>query len=489
MSLSSKEAVTPRKLITGYDVLCRKYLPMDSNDVWRYSRRMLPADPDQGWKIHISATIHTAKKILEKIAPLLKKQNIFFKAPRSLMELGKINSGMFYGYSQIGKFITVYPQNEEEFVRLAETLHQMTRGFAAPVVPFDLRYKENSNVYYRYGAFSNLEIKEADGSLIPAILDLHGNLVPDTRNNEKGKPEWILNPLALKETKDECKTESPLKTTYRVFKSLSQRGKGGVYMALDFSSQQPRLCVIKEGCRNGELNWLGRDGYDYVRREAEVLEKLGSAGLGLPEKYEIFESGNNLYLVTEYIEGKNLQDFLAKRNRRLSLKKVLEYSYKLASLIEKIHAADWVWHDCKPANIIITKNENLRLLDFEGAYQKNEISHVVWGTDDFLPSEWKPDSQKKFPKSFDLFALGAVIYYLYCGRFYSNNDFAPFRRVRRRSTSPALEKIVVALLDKNPKKRPSAKTASRLLQNELQLKDRTPYCLILNRNGIDVSTK
>ncbi|HEX8249599.1 MAG TPA: protein kinase, partial [Pyrinomonadaceae bacterium] len=425
MSLSVKKVVTPRKLIAEYESLCKKYLPFDSDDVWRFSRQVFTDDSDQGWKIHISATIHTAKTVLEKVAPLLNDQKVFFKAPKSLMELGKLNSGMFYGYSQIGKFITVYPRNEEEFVRLAETLHRLTVGFAAPVIPFDLRYEEDSNVYYRYGAFKNLEIKEADGKLTPAIFDLNGNLVPDIRNNEKGKPEWISNPLAVKKTKDESEMESPLKTTYRVFKSLSQRGKGGVYMALDFSSQQPRLCVIKEGYQNGEVNWLGRDGYDYVKREAEILERLSFVGLGLPEKYETFESGNNFYLVTEYLEGETLQDFLAKRKRRLPLKKVLEYSYKLALLIEKIHAANWVWHDCKPANIVITKNENLRLLDFEGAYQKNEVSHIVWGTDDFLPAEWKPDSQRKFPMSFDLFALGAVIYYLLCGRFYSNNDLAP----------------------------------------------------------------
>jgi len=470
MRLSVKETITPRKLIAGYEALCKKYLPIDSNDVWRFSRQILAAEPDQGWKIHISATIHTAGKVLEKVAPVLKKQNVFFKAPRSLTELGKINSGMFYGYGQIGKFITVYPQNEEEFVRLAETLHQSTRGLAAPVIPFDLRYEESSNVYYRYGAFTNLDIKEADGTLTPAIFDPNGTLVPDVRNNEKGKPEWISNPLSFKMTTDESDTKSPLKTTYKIFKSLSQRGKGGVYMALDFSSRQPRLCVIKEGCRNGELNWLGRDGYDYVKREAEVSEQLSSARLGLPEKYETFESDSNLYLVTEYIEGKNLQEFLAERKRRLSLKKVLEYSYKLASLIEKIHAAEWVWHDCKPANIIVTKNGNLRLLDFEGAYRKNETSHIVWGTDDFLPSEWKPDSQKKNPASFDLFALGAVIYYLYCGRFYTNNDFSPFYKMRRRSISPVLEKIVVALLEKNPEKRPSAKTAARLLRKELELR-------------------
>jgi hypothetical protein len=468
MSPLTKKVTTPRKLIAEYDLLCKKYLPIESDDIWRFSRETFADDPAQGWKIHISATIHSAKTLLEKVAPLLEKQKVFFKAPKSLTELGKLNSGMFYGFSQIGKFITVYPNNEEEFIHLAENLHRQTVGLAAPVIPFDLRYEENSNVFYRYGAFKNLEIKDVNGKLTPAIFDLKGNLVPDVRDNEEGKPEWISNPLVIKKAKDHSETGNPLKTTYKIFKSLSIRGKGGVYMAIDLSSQEPRLCVIKEGYRNGEVNWLGMDGYDYVKREAEILEKLSSFGLGLPDKYETFESNNNFYLVTEYLEGESLQEFLARRKRRLPLKKVLEYSYKLALLIEKIHLADWVWHDCKPANIIITRNGNLRLLDFEGAYHKSEVSHFVWGTDDFLPSEWKPDSQKRFPMSFDLFALGAVIYYLFCGRYYSNGDFVSFRKVRRK-VSPNLERIVAALLDKNPKKRPAAKTVVRLLENELRL--------------------
>jgi len=468
MNSFAKKVTTPRILIAEYDLLCKKYLPLETEDIWRLSRQMLADDPLQGWKIHISSTIHSAPRALENVAPLLENRRVFFKAAKSLVELGKLNSGMFYGYSQIGKFMTVYPQNENEFIYLTEKLHQLTLGLAAPVIPFDLRYEKNSSVYYRYGAFKNLEIKDVNGKLTPAIFDPSGKLVPDIRDHEKGRPEWITNPLGIKRETEHAETQNPLKTAYRVFKSLSQRGKGGVYLALDLSSQTLRLCVIKEGCRHGEVDWLGKDGFDYVKREAEILVRLSFNGLGLPEKYKTFEAGNNFYLVTEYVEGENLQNFLAKRKRRLPLKKVLEYSCQLALLIEKIHSAGWVWHDCKPANIIITKNKKLRLLDFEGAYQKGETSRYVWGTDDFLPFSWEPDSQSRFPMSFDLFALGAVIYYLFCGKYYSKDDFVPFHKVRRK-ISPNLEKIVGALLDKNPQKRPPAKKVARLLQNELSL--------------------
>lgn len=90
---------------------CASYLPVAPNDsVWRFSRAARAGDPDQGWKLHVSATILTANRVLGAVAPYLKSPGALFKAPRSLEELDKINSGLHYGYSQVGKFIAVYPR-------------------------------------------------------------------------------------------------------------------------------------------------------------------------------------------------------------------------------------------------------------------------------------------------------------------------------------------------------------------------------------------
>lgn len=467
-NLYESKLTTPRKLIAEYELLCNRYLPVNSDDIWRLSHDMDSESPNQGWKIHIAATLLSATTILEKTAPFLKSQKVVFKAPKSLIEVGKLNSGVFYGYTQIGKFLTVYPEDDEEFVYLTKKLHALTLGISAPFIPFDLRYRYDSNVYYRYGAFKNFELKNDDGTLTLAIFDPKGNLVADNRDNKTGKPEWVLNPLVVKEKKINPHKKNPLQTTYKIFTVLSQRGKGGVYLAIDLSSQIPRLCVIKEGRKNGEANWFGMDGYDYVKREAEILDELKSIGIGLPSKYTSFELDDNFYLVSEYIKGESLQKLLIKRKCRLSIKKVLEYSCKIASLIARLHAVGWVWHDCKPSNIIISRNGDLRLLDFEGACRKNEKNHLVWGTDDFLPLDWSMDLKKKSTSSLDLFALGSVIYYLLCGRYYLSDKPINIYKLRR-NVPLRLQKIVSALLDQNPGKRPSAKVVARLLQNELKL--------------------
>src|SRR5207237_1404809 len=92
----------PADLSKRWRELCSRYLPLAAdNSIWRFSRAASPAAPEQGWKLHISATVLTACTVLEKIAPVLHCHDIHFKAPASLQEIHKINSGLYYGYSQV----------------------------------------------------------------------------------------------------------------------------------------------------------------------------------------------------------------------------------------------------------------------------------------------------------------------------------------------------------------------------------------------------
>ena len=174
--------------------LCTRYLPRAPRDsIWRYrfgaNRRL----PESGWKLHISATILNAPGLLKRIAPFLIDCRVQFKAARTLSDVSRLNSGLYHSYSQIGKVITVYPQSEAQAIYLAEQLHKLTRRFTAPAVPFDLRFAEASNVYYRFGAFRQVAIEHPDGGRTLAIRTPSGDLVPDERDNPK--PVWVRNPF------------------------------------------------------------------------------------------------------------------------------------------------------------------------------------------------------------------------------------------------------------------------------------------------------
>lgn len=440
--------------------LCEQYLPVTtSNSIWRYSRRGTPNDLPQGWKLHISATVLTANKVLSRVAPFLQARSVLFKAPASLSELGKINCGVFYGYSQIGKFMTVYPQSDQEAISLARQLHELTQKISGPSVPFDLRYERNSCVYYRYGAFQPLEMVYPDGSRMAAMRDLQGNLIADFRYSESSKPEWVTNPFGSAPP-DSTTTETPLTSTYVGFAALVQRGKGGVYKAVDRSRPEPRFCIIKEGRKNGEVSWDRRDGRWRIKHETKVLKYLRGSGLPVPEVYDSFDVEQNRYLVTEFIEGESLQLALQQRNRRYSVKQALRYSLELASSIHRIHESGWTWRDCKPSNIMLTRR-GLRLLDFEGACPVAENDPVPWGTEPFVPPEWQKPGSIRSGVYDDAYALGAIIYLL----LYGQPPDAPAQKRMRKGIPSEVQDVVWKLLSPDPTERPAIGTVVQLLNH------------------------
>ena len=91
----------------NFDELIADY-SVDDNSIWAYP----PHDyaytlPEKGFKIHISATTINACYIFNHVRNILDEERISYKVISSDKNLALLNSGDF-GYSQIGKFITVY---------------------------------------------------------------------------------------------------------------------------------------------------------------------------------------------------------------------------------------------------------------------------------------------------------------------------------------------------------------------------------------------
>jgi hypothetical protein len=453
-----------KSLNKRWQEISQRFLPIISEEtIWRYSRIHEQDDPDQGWKLHISATILSASTVLETVAPFLENQGALFKAPVSLRELKKINSGIYYNYSQIGKFITVYPKTNEQAVFFAEQLHQLTEQFQAPAVPFDFRLKQESCIYYRYGAFKTFELINEDGSKVLAMHDQNGKRIPDLRFTETPQSEWVSNPFVTVSEEPETR-DTPLAKDYRVFCALSQRGKGGVYQAVDFSRVSPRFCLVKEGRKNGEVDWDGRDGFWRIRYEKCVLEILQNAGVNVPEVYSSFETAKNFYLVTEFIQGETLHIFLQKRKRRLSISQAIKYAIQLSNLMAQIHSAGWLWRDCKPDNLIVTENGDLRPIDFEGACPINQPDYVPCSTLAVAFFEESKNSLSECGINSDLFALGAIIYLLFEGELPNVTIATGTPQILRRNAPTEIKLLVSQLLNPNPTKYPTAKTVAQNLK-------------------------
>ena len=120
---------------------------VEENECWTFfrSRKSTGRLPSQGFKIHLSATICNLNTIFELFYNYIKSTNLEWKVMKSFRDLERQNIG-FNGLSQIGKFITIYPYNDEIFLKLLYDFGLLFKHQDSISIPSDFRFMQSKIV-------------------------------------------------------------------------------------------------------------------------------------------------------------------------------------------------------------------------------------------------------------------------------------------------------------------------------------------------------
>ncbi|MFB6813185.1 lanthionine synthetase LanC family protein [Streptomyces sp. NPDC056347] len=430
---------------------------------------------DQGWKLHVSATPLAAPLTLARAAEVLVAHRCRFKFAGSPARVTELVSGRF-ARGGSGKFITVYPADDEQFRLLAEELHRATAGLPGPAVLSDRRYRPDSQVFYRYGVFSAPRRLAPDGTYVPLLTDPEGRPVADERNAWYSPPAWAGDPFP-------DRPAAPVRTTatakpvllngrYLVRGAIQHSNKGGVFRAED--TRTGEQVVVKQARAHVGAGVEGLDVRDLLRREAALLKRFSEASGNsdapeapeapgtsaasevpealrhstapehplVPRLVEVFEQQGSVLMAVESVPGATLRRTVAQRLAGggaacPDVETAASLVGQLVGLVAAAHERGVTLHDFNPNNIMVTPEGRLLLIDLEMAAPQGE-RWVLGATPGYTAPELRAAGQvaPALEPSADLFALGATVLHALSG---ADPLFAP--DLPRASARPDEERL------------------------------------------------
>ncbi len=267
---------------------------------------------------------------------------------------------------------------------------------------------------------------------------------------------------------------------YKLEKKIGNGAMGEIYLAVDL--RLDRHVAVKilnfsalEECSGVSFNEV----LERFKREAKAIANVSHPNI--VNIYDIGIEGKLNYIVIEYIDGSDLSTL--KKKNQLNLKNIVEIGIKICDALDFVHNKGIIHRDIKPSNIMLTLDNQPKLMDFglaqlnrEG-YSKLTQEGSVLGSLLYISPEQLINSANIDSRA-DIYSFGATLYELLTGRYPIEAENVPELVVSIMNNKPVLpsrlnkevpellDKIIEKALEKNPNNRYQS---AKEMENDLLL--------------------
>lgn len=358
--------------------------------------------PDHGWKIYISCYHDNYQEILSIISNFCFAENYSFKFVNDTNIL-KFLLSKNANRTESGKFITIYPFNENEFVQIIRKLYPLVNNMVGPYILSDKRYLDSKVIYYRYGVISGED----------SIMHFKDGTVNDDRLPYYNLPKYVQDPLHENVEKDN-NSNNVLEKNYTNISAIHFSNSGGIYSA--FNKVRQKEVVLKEA-----RPYIGISTYNdsiICRKREQYYFDLFKENNLTSKLYSEFYEWEHYFIEVEKIEGITFKNFIdsntlvgLKESDKLEINKRMKKNLilinKLLSAFKIFQSKGLIVNDISENNIIIDKDLNPIFIDLEDAYSIDE----VWPGKYDMKNEYLEDERKENLSDFkkDIHKLGYLL--------------------------------------------------------------------------------